>query len=118
MLARKRASPLMPNEMSSSRFSSKRCFCASVSTEYASCFVSGAASGGMSRAVNLPSMRICGGELVVMWRSEPPLVPGVVALVAASAFHDFERADFLFLVAEVHERLRSDVDDFLAVRAN
>ena len=32
-LARKRASPLMPNEKSSSRFSSKRCFCWSVITE-------------------------------------------------------------------------------------
>jgi hypothetical protein len=38
----------------------------------ASCFVSGAVSAGISSGVSLPSIRICGAELVVTCRSEPP----------------------------------------------
>src|SRR5262245_19589786 len=44
-LARNRDIPLRPNEKSSSRFSSKRCFWASVNTEYASRFVSDGDNG-------------------------------------------------------------------------
>jgi len=45
-LARNRDIPFKPNEKSSSRFSSKRCFCASVKTEYAKRFVSAGVIGG------------------------------------------------------------------------
>ncbi len=72
MLARKRASDLMPNERSSSRFSSNRCFWASVRIEYASFLVSTAVKDGLLRGTSRPSMRMIGGELVVTWRSVPP----------------------------------------------
>src|SRR5436190_23306343 len=47
--------------------------------------------------------------------TDAPLVSGVIALVASPPFEDLKRADFLFLESEVNERLRSDVDHFLAV---
>src|SRR5215468_7449619 len=72
-LPRKRARFFKPNEKSSSRFSSKRCFCASVSTLYASDLVSAAVSGGMSRGRKWPCTRTRGALLVVMWRSLPPI---------------------------------------------
>src|SRR3954453_9961218 len=65
--------PLSPNEKSSSRFSSKRCFCASVSTEYARRLVSAALiSGYPDSADKWPCTRTCGGEFVVKCRSDPP----------------------------------------------
>src|SRR5437868_15288535 len=70
-LARKRASPFRPNEKSSSRFSSRRCFCESVMTLYASCLVSAGVNCGRSSGTRCPCTRICGGELLVMWRSLP-----------------------------------------------
>src|SRR5437868_10441494 len=72
-LARKRARPFRPNEKSSSRLSSKRCFCASVITLYASCLVSAGVNCGRSSGCRCPCTRICGGELVVIWRSLPPI---------------------------------------------
>src|SRR5882724_3639392 len=53
-LPRKRARFFRPNEKSNSRFSSKRCFWASVSTLYARDFVSAAVSGGMSSGRSFP----------------------------------------------------------------
>src|SRR4030095_13091968 len=44
-LARNRDIPLRPNEKASSRFSSNRCFCASVRAEYARRFVSAGVRG-------------------------------------------------------------------------
>src|SRR5579872_6423813 len=70
-LARKRASPFKPKEKSSSRLSSKRCFCESVITLYASCLVSAGVICGKSSGTRCPCTRICGGELVVMCRSLP-----------------------------------------------
>src|SRR5271163_1087102 len=72
-LARKRARPFSPNEKSSSRVSSKRCFCESVITLYASCLVSAGVSCGRSSGTRCPCTRIWGGELVVIWRSLPPI---------------------------------------------
>src|SRR3984893_7668872 len=72
-LARKRASPFNPNEKSSSRLSSKRCFWESVMTLYASCLVSAGVICGRSSGTRCPCTRICGGELVVTWRSLPPI---------------------------------------------
>src|SRR5882724_11043781 len=72
-LARKRARPFNPNEKSSSKCSSKRCFCESVITLYASCLVSAGVICGRSSGTRCPWTRICGGELVVMWRSLPPI---------------------------------------------
>src|SRR5580658_7356229 len=73
MLPRKRARFFKPNEKSSSRFSSKRCFCASVKTLYASALVSAAVSGARSIGRNLPWTRTRGGLLVVMCKSLPPI---------------------------------------------
>ena len=70
-LQRNRASPLMPNEQSSSRVSSNRFFWPSVNTLYTSCRVSAAPSRGRSSALSSPSTRTCGAEFVVMCRSEP-----------------------------------------------
>src|SRR5262245_34689796 len=70
-LQRNRARPRMPNEKSSSRVSSNRFFCASVSTLYTSCFVSAGCRSGRSRRCRCPCTRICGGEFVAMWRSDP-----------------------------------------------
>src|ERR1051325_3986731 len=61
----------MPNEKSSSSVSSNRFFCASVSTLYTSCLVSAGCRSGRSRRFRCPCTRICGGELVAMWRSDP-----------------------------------------------
>ena len=72
-LARNRARPFKPKEKSSSRLSSKRCFCASVITLYASCLVSAGVICGRSSGTRCPCTRICGGELVVMWRSLPDI---------------------------------------------
>src|SRR5262245_49913193 len=72
-LQRKRARPRMPNEKSSSRVSSNRFFCASVSTLYTSCLVSAGCKSGRSRRFRCPCTRICGGEFVAMWRSDPSL---------------------------------------------
>src|SRR5215475_12837987 len=72
-LPRKRARFFNPNEKSSSRFSSKRCFCASVKTLYASDLVSAAVSGGISSGRKWPCTRTRGALLVVMCRSEPPI---------------------------------------------
>src|SRR5438309_10661582 len=72
MFARNLESPFIPNEKSSSSVSSNRCFCASVSTEYASCFVSAADSSGYSSGLSTPCTLTIGAELVVMCRSEPP----------------------------------------------
>src|SRR3984893_13819676 len=72
-LPRKRARFFNPNEKSSSRFSSNRCFCASVSTLYASDFVSAAVNGGISSGRSFPCTRTRGALLVVMCRSLPPI---------------------------------------------
>src|SRR5579863_3625317 len=70
-LARKRARPFNPNEKSSSRLSSKRCFCESVITLYASCLVSAGVICGRSSGTRWPCTRICGGEFVVRCKSLP-----------------------------------------------
>src|SRR5258708_21147869 len=72
-LPRKRARFFRPKEKSSSRFSSKRCFCASVSTLYASDLVSAALNGGISSGRRWPCTRTRGALLVVMCRSLPPI---------------------------------------------
>src|SRR6266849_2517182 len=61
-LPRKRARYFKPNEKSSSRFSSKRCFCASVSTLYASDLVSAAVNGGISSGRKWPCTRTRGAH--------------------------------------------------------
>src|SRR6476661_4187245 len=63
---------LMPNEKSSSRDSSNRFFCASVSTLYTSAFVSEGLSGGSPSLASSPWIRICGGVSDVICKSEPP----------------------------------------------
>src|ERR1700735_380805 len=73
MLPRNRARLFKPNEKSSSRLSSSRCFCTSVSTLYASAFVSAAVRGGMSRGFSLPCTRTRGALLVERCRSLPPI---------------------------------------------
>src|SRR5882724_614691 len=72
-LPRKRARFFNPNEKSNSRFSSNRCFCASVRTLYASDFVSAAVNGGISSGRNFPCTRTRGALFVVMCRSLPPI---------------------------------------------
>src|SRR5688572_15701375 len=61
----------MPNEKSSSSVSSKRFFCVSVITLYASCFVSVGVRSGRSSRCSLPCTRTCGGLLMDRCRSEP-----------------------------------------------
>src|SRR5688572_33506149 len=61
----------MPNEKSSSSVSSKRFFCVSVITLYASCFVSVGVRSGRSSRCSLPCTRTCGGVLIDRCKSEP-----------------------------------------------
>src|SRR5581483_5427075 len=51
-------------------------------------------------------------------QAHAPLVAGVVALLTTSALEDLKGTDFFFLVADVHQRLRLDVDRLLAVRTD
>src|SRR5690348_1944154 len=73
MLPRNRARLFNPNEKSSSRFSSSRCFCTSVSTLYASALVSAAVRGGMSKGRSFPCTRTRGALLVERCRSLPAI---------------------------------------------
>src|SRR5829696_2926227 len=72
MLQRKRAIPRMPNEKSSSLVSSKRFFCASVSTAYDNDLVSVAFSSGWAVIFTIsPCTRVCGTEPIDRCKSEP-----------------------------------------------
>src|SRR4029077_6699555 len=99
-LPRKRAKFFKPKEKSSSRFSSKRCFCASVKTLYARDLVSEAVSGGMSSGRNLPCTRTRGALFVVTCRSLPPIsiiffsnslsvIPGILHLLLENRFAQY-----------------------------
>src|SRR2546425_1167266 len=72
-LQRKRASPWMPNERSSSLSSSNFCFCVSLRMLYASRCVSwGVNCSNWVSWVRRPLIRSCGYVPLVMWRSDPP----------------------------------------------
>src|SRR3989441_1024636 len=118
-LQRKRASPWMPNERSSSLSSSNFCFCVSLRMLYASRCVSwGVNCSNWVSWVRRPLIRSCGYVPLVMWRSDPPRHAREAARRAALALVERDLAVPGRGVAVGDERLLVDLVGFPARAAH